>query len=85
MVVRTQGVASLDVLRAGIRIISIKVLVRRCVDRTPAVYDLAEFWRQLFIRGVPRGPQSVSSDGGYSVIVQVKDARWLAFMNLFPR
>ncbi|KAL1987550.1 hypothetical protein VTN96DRAFT_3477 [Rasamsonia emersonii] len=75
-----ERVFALDVLRPSMGIVPVEIGVRRPVDGGAAVDDLAEFRRQLLVRRVPAGPDGVAADRWHRVVVQVRDAGWLALV-----
>ena len=74
-------VHTLHVLGTSCGVFSVKIGVSRAIDGLLAVDDLAEVGRQLFVRRVPTGPESVPPYGWDSVIVEMSDTCRLAFMD----
>lgn len=76
-----ERVSALDVLGACVGVVAVEVRVRGAVDGVAAVDDLAELGRELLVGGVARSPERVAADGGDGVVVQVRDACWLVFVD----
>jgi hypothetical protein len=74
-------VAALDVLGPGIGVVAVEVGVRGAVDGVLTVDDFAEVRRQFLVSAVAGGPERVAANGGHGVVVQVRDACWLAFVD----
>ncbi|KAK8211538.1 mitochondrial import inner membrane translocase subunit tim21 [Zalaria obscura] len=72
---------TLDVLRSSIRIVTVQIGVRRALHCVTPVYDLTEFRRQLLIRAVPTCLERVIANVWDSIVMEVRNAGWLALMD----
>ena len=76
-----QRVLAFHVPRACFWVVAIQIGMGRPVNGRLSVNDLAECRRQLLIRCISAGPESVTADGGHSIIVKMCHACWLSLVD----